>query len=58
MLDIDTAGVIGMHLPRPLPPTLYARFGDWTVLLLIISSWGFFGLWVWRQRSVLKGKLT
>lgn len=58
MLDIETSGVIDMRLPRPLPPTLYARFGDWTVILLVFGSWGIFGIRVWRQESVLKGKLA
>lgn len=51
MLDIETAGVIDMRLPKPLPPTFYARFGDWTVLILMLSFWGVFGFWVRRQRS-------
>ncbi len=54
MLDIETAGLIDMRLPKPLPPTLYARFGDWTVLLLVLGFWGVFGFWVRRQRSSRK----
>lgn len=55
MLDMETAGVIDMRLPSPLPPTLYARFGDWTALLLVFGSWGVFGFRAWRQRSGVKG---
>ncbi|AWB50889.1 apolipoprotein N-acyltransferase (plasmid) [Gemmobacter aquarius] len=55
MLDIETSGVIDMRLPRSLPPTLYARLGDWSALLLILGSWGVFAFWVWRKKTVLKG---
>lgn len=58
MLDIEKPGVIDARLPRPLPPTLYARFGDWAVLLLMLGSWGVFGFWNSRQEVLLKGKLT
>jgi apolipoprotein N-acyltransferase len=50
MLDIETSGVIDMRLPRSLPPTLYARLGDWSALLLILGSWGVFVFWVWREK--------
>lgn len=50
MLDIETSGVIDMRLPRPLPPTLYARLGDWSALLLIFGTWGVFAFWVWREK--------
>lgn len=55
MLDIGTSGVIDMRLPRPLPPTLYARLGDWSVLLLVLGSWGVLAFWVWREKTFLKG---
>ncbi|MGB3280620.1 MAG: nitrilase-related carbon-nitrogen hydrolase, partial [Pseudorhodobacter sp.] len=58
MLDIETSGVIDMHLPRPLPPTPYARLGDWSVLLLILVSWGGFAFWGWRKKTFLKGQRT
>jgi apolipoprotein N-acyltransferase len=57
-LDIETSGVIDLRLPGSLRPTLYARFGDWTVLVLIIGSWMVFGFWVWRQKTLLKGELA
>ena len=55
ILDIETSGVIDMRLPRPLPPTPYARLGDWSVLLLALGSWGVFAFWVWREMTVVKG---
>lgn len=58
MLDIETSGVIDMRLPRPLPPTPYARLGDWSVLLLILGSWGGFAFWDWRKKTILKGQRT
>jgi apolipoprotein N-acyltransferase len=58
ILDIETSGVIDMRLPRPLPPTLYARLGDWSVLLLILGSWGVFAFWDWRKKTILKGQRT
>lgn len=39
LLDLGTQGVIDARLPRPLPRTLYARFGDWTAVVLILSAW-------------------
>jgi apolipoprotein N-acyltransferase len=58
MLDIETSGVIDMRLPRPLPPTPYARLGDWSVLLLILFSWVVFAFWGWRKKTILKGQRT
>lgn len=39
-LPVGVAGVIDEGLPRPLPPTLYARFGDgvFAVLLLVFAA--------------------
>lgn len=54
-LEIETSGVIDMRLPRPLPPTLYARFGDWAVVVLLLVSWAVFGLWARRQQISSKG---
>ncbi len=34
-LDSGTEGVIDSGLPAPLSPTLFARLGDWTVLILL-----------------------
>lgn len=39
MLELGTAGIIDMRLPRPLSPTPYARFGDWTALALVLLAW-------------------
>ncbi|MBA3909929.1 MAG: apolipoprotein N-acyltransferase [Rhodobacter sp.] len=58
MLDIETSGVINRRMPRPLPPTLYARFGDWTVLQHVLVSWGVCGYWGRRQQAYLKGTST
>lgn len=55
MLDIDTSGVIDIRLPRPLPATIYARIGDWALLILILTSWMISGYWARRQQANLKG---
>jgi apolipoprotein N-acyltransferase len=39
MLGLGTAGIIDARLPRPLAPTLYARFGDWSAVVLILFAW-------------------
>lgn len=39
MLDLGTSGIIDTRLPRPLPPTLYARFGDWSTFVVILLAW-------------------
>ena len=38
-LGTGETGVIDAALPFAHPPTLYARFGDWTLLALIIVTW-------------------
>lgn len=35
-LPLGQAGYLDVRLPAPLPPTLYARTGDWPVLLLCL----------------------
>jgi apolipoprotein N-acyltransferase len=37
-LGIERTGVIDEALPAALPPTLYARLGDWTVFALAMTS--------------------
>ena len=32
-------GIVGAGRPSSGPPTLYARFGDWMLLALILASW-------------------
>ncbi|WP_255417412.1 apolipoprotein N-acyltransferase [Pseudorhodobacter sp. E13] len=58
MLEIDTSGVIDIRLPRPLPATIYARLGDWALLILILTSWAICGYWALRQQTNLKGAST
>jgi apolipoprotein N-acyltransferase len=38
-LDTGETGIIDASLPGARAPTLYARFGDWTLLVLIIACW-------------------
>ena len=38
-LGLEETGAIDANLPPPLPPTLYARFGDFLVLPLIAVLW-------------------
>lgn len=40
-LGMGEQGVIDAALPAALPPTLYARFGDWPVVGLIVALWLF-----------------
>lgn len=40
-LGLEQTGVLDALLPSALPPTPYARFGDWTLLPLIFTSWFF-----------------
>jgi apolipoprotein N-acyltransferase len=42
-LPLDTVGVLDTSLPLPLPPTLYARFGDTAYWLLIALTMLFIG---------------
>ncbi len=37
MLGLGEKGIIDSALPRALPPTLYARLGDWCLLTLMIA---------------------
>ena len=38
-LDTGETGVIDASLPGARAPTPYARFGDWTLLMLIGAAW-------------------
>jgi apolipoprotein N-acyltransferase len=42
-IALGTAGFVDLPLPRPLPPTPYARWGDWPVLpaLAVLAALGF-----------------
>ena len=55
MLEIDTSGVIDIRLPRPLPATIYARFGDWALLFLMLTSWAISGDWARLPPANLQG---
>lgn len=52
-LPLDAEGIIDGELPRALSPTLYARFGDWSVALMIGISLLFLGF----HRIATKRKL-
>jgi apolipoprotein N-acyltransferase len=38
-LDTGETGIIDARMPSARPPTLYASFGDWMLLALILASW-------------------
>jgi apolipoprotein N-acyltransferase len=37
-LPLNAAGALDAALPPALPPTLYARTGDWPILLLVLLA--------------------
>ncbi|MBO6624615.1 MAG: apolipoprotein N-acyltransferase, partial [Roseicyclus sp.] len=37
-LPLGVAGALDVALPPALPPTLYARTGDWPVFLVILAA--------------------
>ncbi|HEX4269993.1 MAG TPA: apolipoprotein N-acyltransferase [Rhizomicrobium sp.] len=37
-LPLDTMGILDTGLPRALPPSLYARLGDWIFLGLVLAA--------------------
>nr|WP_268821658.1 apolipoprotein N-acyltransferase [Octadecabacter dasysiphoniae] len=37
-LALNTAGYLDAMVPAPLPPTLYARIGDWPLVVLLIVA--------------------
>lgn len=39
LLELGQEGIIDIRLPLPLPRTAYARFGDWSVLVLVLIVW-------------------
>ena len=49
-LDLDVIGVIDARLPSPLPPTLYARFGDLAFALMLIGGLGILLVGIARSR--------
>ena len=48
-LPLNEAGSIDAPLPSALPPTPYARLGDWPVLVLL----GLLGLWAMLGRKIM-----
>lgn len=44
-LPMGEMGVIDARLPPPLPPTIYARFGDWVYLVMLLGVSGIFLPW-------------
>jgi apolipoprotein N-acyltransferase len=46
MLGLGTEGVLDSGLPRPLEPTIYARFGDGPAGLVFLAS---FAVVLWRR---------
>jgi apolipoprotein N-acyltransferase len=54
-LALNRRAALDSALPAPLPPTLYARYGEWPALLLltVALTLGFLPLWLF---SVGKGK--
>lgn len=35
-LDVGTTGVLNSQIPKSLPPTIYAKFGDWPLIISLI----------------------
>jgi apolipoprotein N-acyltransferase len=48
-IPLGVEGVLDLPLPAAFPPTLYARFGDWPVILLLLFVAG--GLFLARSRD-------
>ncbi|MEL6828540.1 MAG: apolipoprotein N-acyltransferase [Pseudomonadota bacterium] len=38
-LELEETGVLNAYLPPALPPTLYSRFGDWSLVPLVFVLW-------------------
>ncbi len=49
-LPLNEAGWLDAPLPAALPPTLYARTGDWPSSVLILL--GLCGMWITRRRGI------
>ena len=49
-LDLDAIGVLDVALPRPLPPTLYGRFGDAGFGGMLVALLVFAVARGWRRR--------
>jgi apolipoprotein N-acyltransferase len=49
-LDLDHRGVLDAALPAALAPTLYARMGDWVLLILLLPCLGA-ALWPLSMRK-------
>jgi apolipoprotein N-acyltransferase len=48
-LGLDVRGVIDSRLPEALPPTLYARLGDW-MLALVLAVFAAFAVTLGKLR--------
>ena len=54
-LGLDQAGAFEAPLPPALPPTVYARFGDWTLALLLAVA-GALGLAPARRNNLISAR--
>ncbi len=50
-IPLGQAGYVDALLPAPLPPTVYARSGDWPVFLLLLLAGIAFKVVQWRRGS-------
>lgn len=50
-LELDERGIIDQALPRPLPPTIYAQFGEWTALTLLVVIWIVTKILLFRRKN-------
>jgi apolipoprotein N-acyltransferase len=51
-LDLDAVGTLDAALPAKLPPTPYARFGDWGFVALMLMLAAYCGARRWPRRSI------
>ncbi len=47
MLALNVRGVIDQTLPEPLPPTFYARYSDWPLLVVMLALWSWT---IWQRK--------
>lgn len=48
-IPLGQAGYVDATLPRPLPPTIYSRTGDWPALAVLIAA--LLAIWLDHRRS-------
>lgn len=56
ILELGKVGIIDNRLPQSLPRTAYARFGDWSALVLVLLAWAAAPAWAGVGQAISRAR--